>query len=226
MGYESFFYVYDGVKTLPAAVRNYGREDFSELISIQSECFPPPFPEELWWNREQLENHVSLFPEGALCIEVDGELAGSLTGLLVQFDPASPAHTWEEVTDGGYIRKHDPAGNTLYIVDISIRPKYRKLGLGKLLMQAMYQTVISLGLDRLLGGGRMPGYHKHAARMTPEEYVRKVTEGELKDPVLSFLLGCGRVPLTIAAGYLEDEESLNYACLMEWKNPFRQAEGK
>ncbi|MGD6844093.1 GNAT family N-acetyltransferase [Bacillus infantis] len=222
MGYDSRFYVRDGEKVLQAAVRNYLRKDFPELISIQAECFPPPFPEELWWNREQLENHVSLFPEGALCIEIDGELAGSMTGLLVQFDPSSPSHTWEEVTDGGYIRNHDPNGNTLYIVDISIRPKYRKLGLGKLLMQAMYHTVIGLGLERLLGGGRMPGYHKHAALMRPEEYVRKVTAGELKDPVLSFLLGCGRVPLAVAAGYLEDEESLDYACLMEWRNPFKQ----
>jgi hypothetical protein len=68
----------------------------------------------------------------------------------------------------------------------------------------------------------MPGYHKHAALMSPEEYVRKVTAGELKDPVLSFLLGCGRVPLALVAGYLEDGESLNYACLMEWRNPFMQ----
>ena len=98
--------------------------DFDELIQIQSECFPPPFPSELWWNKEQLTNHVTFFPEGALCIEVDGVLAGSLTGLCVNFDPNHMEHTWEEITDNGYITNHNPNGDTLYIVDISVRPKY------------------------------------------------------------------------------------------------------
>jgi len=219
--YRSDFYVYDRDQPLPITIRNYQKEDFDELIHIQTECFPPPFPSELWWNKEQLTNHVTLFPEGALCVEVDGQMAGSLTGLRVDFNPNDPNHSWEEVTDQGYIRCHLPNGNTLYIVDISVRPAYRKLGLGKLMMQAMYHVVIEQGCERLLGGGRMPGYHKVADQMTPEEYLEAVMKGELKDPVITFLLRCGRVPLGIAKNYLDDEESLNHAVLMEWRNPFK-----
>jgi len=51
--------------------------------------------------------------------------------------------------------------------------------------------------------------------------VEKVTRGELRDPVLTFLLRCGRMPVGVARNYLEDEESLNPAALMEWRNPFR-----
>ena len=220
MAYRSEFYAFDLEKPVPIVIRNYTRSDFDELIQIQAECFPPPFPSELWWNKEQLDNHVTLFPEGALCIEVNGQLAGSLTGVCVHFDPKHPSHKWEEVTDSGYIRNHDPKGNTLYIVDISIRPKFRKLGLGKMLMQSMYQVVIQLGLDRLLGGGRMPGYHKVAESMTPNEYLNAVMKGDLSDPVISFLLRSGRTPISIIDNYLEDEESLHHAVLMEWKNPF------
>lgn len=219
--YRSEFYVYDQDRPLPVCIRNYTMEDFDQLIEIQSECFPPPFPSELWWNEEQLTNHVTLFPEGALCVEINGELAGSLTGVCVELDPSNHSHTWEEVTDHGYIRNHNPNGNTLYIVDISVRPKYRKLGLGKLMMHAMYHVVIEKGYDRLLGGGRMPGYHKVAEKMTPEGYLDAVIKGELKDPVISFLLRCGRVPIGVARNYLEDEESFNNAALMEWKNPFK-----
>ncbi|MBG9451602.1 acetyltransferase [Cytobacillus firmus] len=221
MAYRSEFFVFDGDKPVPAVIRNYTKEDFDQLIDIQAECFPPPFPSDLWWNREQLANHVELFPEGALCIEADGVLAGSLTGLIVDFDPSHPQHTWEEITDSGYIRNHKPQGNTLYIVDISVRPGFRKLGLGKLLMQSMYQTVINLGLDRLLGGGRMPGYHKCAHELSAEDYLQQLIEGKKKDPVITFLLRCGRTPLCVAENYLEDEESLNYGALMEWKNPFK-----
>lgn len=218
--YRSEFFVYRHNRPVPIIIRNYQKEDFQALIDIQTECFPPPFPSDLWWNEEQLGNHVDLFPQGALCVEVDGELAGSLTGLRVHFDPALPAHTWEEITDSGYIRNHRADGNTLYIVDISVRPKHRKLGLGKLLMQAMYHVVVQLGCERLLGGGRMPGYHLYSDHMTPDEYLQSVIEGDRNDAVISFLLRCGRTPVAIAENYLDDEESLNNAVLMEWKNPF------
>lgn len=218
--YQKELYVFDGNKPVRAVIRPYGREDFPGLLLIQKESFPPPFPEELWWNEKQLSHHIDLFPEGALCIEIGGELAGSITGLLVKFDPAHPDHTWEEATDNGYIRNHDPQGDTLYIVDIGVRPKYRKWGLGKLLMQSMYELVVHKNLTRLLGGGRMSGYHRHAETMTPETYLQAVVQGELADPVITFLLRCGRTPVQVVEGYLEDEESRNYAALMEWKNPF------
>ncbi|WHZ04264.1 GNAT family N-acetyltransferase [Neobacillus sp. YX16] len=223
--YHSEFFVFDQEKPIPVVSRNYTQDDFDALIQIQSECFPPPFPSELWWNKEQLSNHVMLFPEGAICIEVDGTLAGSLTGLCVNFDPNHMEHTWEEMTDHGYITNHNPNGNTLYIVDISVRPKFRKLGLGKLMMQAMYHVVIQKKLERLLGCGRMPGYHKLADTMTPERYLNKVLKGDLKDPVITFLLRCGRVPIGIVENYLDDEESCHYAALMEWKNPFLKEKG-
>ncbi|WP_409342967.1 GNAT family N-acetyltransferase [Paenibacillus sp. MBLB4367] len=219
--YRKSFYAFgaDG-KPSPAVVRRYRENDFDELIGIQSECFPPPFPSELWWNKEQLGNHVRLFPEGALCVEVDGTLAGSITGLLVDFNPSDPNHAWADVTDNGYIRTHRPDGDTLYIVDISVRPSFRKWGLGKHLMQSMYELVIERRLARLLGGGRMSGYHRVAEQMTAEQYLQKVAAGELKDPVITFLLRCGRTPLGVVEGYLDDEESRNYAALMEWRNPF------
>ncbi|WP_339254774.1 GNAT family N-acetyltransferase [Sporosarcina sp. FSL W8-0480] len=206
---------------IPVVVRNYTRTDFDAMIKLQAECFPPPFPEELWWNEEQLENHVRLFPEGAICVEYQGKIIGSMTGLRVNFNPDEPKHRWEDVTDNGYIRTHEPAGDTLYIVDICISPKFRKAGLGKLMMQAIYQLGVKLDVKRVLGGGRMPGYGKFSKEMSAEQYVEKVVQGTLKDPVITFLLRCGRMPVTLIENYLDDEESHNYALLMEWKNPFR-----
>lgn len=218
--YRKEFFVFEQNRPIPAVIRNYNEADFNGLIKVQQESFPPPFPPELWWNVEQLQNHITLFPEGALCIEVDGRIAGSMTGLLVDFDPSHPEHTWEEITDNGYIRNHNPKGNTLYVVDIGVSPLYRKLGLGKWLMQSMYEVVVEKKLDRLLGGGRVPGYHKKVNEMTPDEYLEAVVKGELRDPVITFLLRCGRTPVRMINNYLEDEESCNFAALMEWKNPF------
>jgi ribosomal protein S18 acetylase RimI-like enzyme len=219
--YRKELYLYRQENPVKAVVRNYEKEDINELINIQKESFPPPFPSELWWNEDQLLNHITLFQSGALCVEIDNVIAGSMTSLVVNFDPEHPQHNWTDITDNGYIRNHERNGNTLYVVDICVRPAYRKLDLGKLLMQSMYEVVVHLKLDRLLGGGRMPGYHKYAENMTPQQYIASVIEGEIKDSVISFLLRAGRTPVAIAANYLEDEESLNYALLMEWKNPFK-----
>ncbi|WP_227937723.1 GNAT family N-acetyltransferase [Alkalihalobacillus deserti] len=221
MTYKKQLFLYNQDQNVEVVIRNYHEKDFDQLIEIQKASFPPPFSSDLWWSKEQLINHVSFFPEGALCVEVEGKVVGSMTGLLVNFDPNQAAHTWKEVTDNGYIRNHDPIGNTLYVVDICVHPTYRKLDLGKWLMQSMYEVVVHKGLDRLLGGGRLPGYHKVANRMSAKEYLEAVVKGKLKDPVTTFLLRCGRTPLGLAVDYLEDKESLNYAALMEWKNPFK-----
>ncbi|UKS25712.1 GNAT family N-acetyltransferase [Paenibacillus sp. HWE-109] len=220
--YMKKMFVFDGDKPIEAVIRTYGQEDFAALIRVQQESFPPPFPSELWWDEEQLTEHITRFPEGALCVEVAGEIAGSLTGLRVNYEEADAIdHSWSTITDEGYIRTHRPDGDTLYIVDICIRPAYRKLGLGKWMMQSMYEVVVHLGLSRLLGGGRMPGYQRYADKWSADEYVHEVMEGNVKDPVLTFLLRCGRTPVQVVPNYLEDVESLNYALLMEWRNPFR-----
>lgn len=221
MAYRSEVMVSHNGSFIPVVVRNYTHEDFDAMIALQADCFPPPFPEELWWSREQLENHVSLFPEGAICVEYDGRIIGSLTGLLVKFDPGAPDHTWEDMTDGGFIRNHDPDGDTLYIVDICISPEFRKAGLGKWMLQAVYQLAVKLDIERVLGGGRMPGYGKVAVEKSPQQYVEAVVRGELRDPVITFLLRCGRMPVQLIENYLEDEESHNHALLMEWRNPFK-----
>ena len=169
-------YVFKGEEISKAVIRNYGEADFEALINIQRECFPPPFPDELLWNREQLLSHLAHYPEGALCIEIEGELAGSLTGMLVG-DDDSNSHNWEQVTDSGYIRTHEPEGKNFYIVDIGIRPLYRKMELGKLLLQAAYERVIEDRLERVIGGGRMPGYKRVSSRMTAEKYAEKVLAG-------------------------------------------------
>ncbi|SDX77743.1 GNAT family N-acetyltransferase [Paenibacillus sp. CF384] len=212
--------VYHLGKPIEIVIRNYKFSDIEGMIAIQRESFPPPFPSELWWNETQLREHITRFPEGALCAEMDGRLIGSMTALLVSEKLLEGVHTWEAVTDSGYIRNHDPDGSTLYVVDLCVIPEMRKAGIGKWLMQSMYEVVIHLRLKRLLGGGRMPGYHRYSESVSAEEYLTGITSGLYNDPVISFLLRCGRLPVGVAQHYLEDEESCGYAALMEWKNPF------
>jgi hypothetical protein len=55
--------------------------------------------------------------------------------------------------------------------------------------------------------------------MTPEEYVQKVIEGEIDEPVLGFQLKNGFKFIKILKNYLKDSRSADYATLIEWINP-------
>lgn len=214
-------YLFIDGKPQKAIVRNYNPSDFEALIEVQRQSFPPPYPQELLWNSEQLREHVTRFPEGAICAEVDGVIIGSMTGVIVDMNDYAHSHNWETISDSGYIRNHNQSGDTLYVIDLCVTPSYRKSGIGKWMMQTMYETVVQLGLNRLLGGGRMPSYGALAHEMSPEHYLEKVLQGEFNDPVISFLLKCGRMPIGVARDYLDDEQSYNCAAIMEWRNPFK-----
>lgn len=199
-------------------IRNYTLDDFDQLLDVQREAFPPPFPEELWWKQDQIESHVLTYPEGAMAAVVDGKIVGSSTSLLVTF--TGKPHTWEEVSDNGYIRaSHEPDGDSLYGIDLCVRPSYRSQGIAGALYDARKALVVKSGLKRFLAGCRIPGYHLYADRMKADEYVERVVRGELKDLVLSFMLRQGLAPVQVLDNYLEDEESLHKAVLVEWKNP-------
>jgi GNAT superfamily N-acetyltransferase len=197
-------------------VRPYTLADWPGLFHIQRECFPPPYPEEQLWSRGQIESHIRHFPQGALCAEVDGELVGSCTGLIIAFEPSHP-HVWAEVTGNGFIHTHNPQGDSLYGVDMAVRPAFRGRGVARAMYQARFDLVRRLGLKRFLAGGRMPGYHQHAAAFTPVQYAEAVVAGRLVDPVITPQLKAGLKPLHVVHGYLPDEESADCALLLEWR---------
>ncbi|PYI53472.1 GNAT family N-acetyltransferase [Paenibacillus flagellatus] len=199
-------------------VRSYTLDDYEALLDVQRESFPPPFPEELWWKREQIAAHVATYPEGAMVAVCDGEIVGSATSLLVTH--TGKPHTWEDVSDRGYIRgSHDPNGDSLYGIDLCVKPAYRSRGVAAALYDARKQLVVRSGLKRFLAGCRIPGYHRYADRMSADEYVRRVVAGDIRDLVLSFMLRQGLTPLQLLEHYVEDEESLHYAVLVEWAHP-------
>lgn len=210
----------EGEPAQQVVIRNYTEQDFQAIRKIERECYPPPFPAADLWDNEQLKKHVETFPEGALCAEYQGEIVGSVTTLVID-DRQGTAHDWDYMTNEGEIEgRHTPAGNTLYVADMIVSPGYRNLGVGRLFMQAMYFLVIELELKRLLGAVRMPGYHRVAEILTPEAYLEEVLSGIRRDPVITFMLKCGRRPIRVIKDYLDDPPSKNCAVLMEWRNPF------
>lgn len=199
-------------------VRSYTTSDYSQLLDIQRECFPAPYPEAQLWNIEQIKSQVAYFPQGAMCVEVDGELIASCTSLIIQWNPGDPPHSWVEVADAGFIRTHNPNGNTLYGIDMAVKPRWRKQSVAKLLYQARFNLVSKLNLQRFMAAGRMPGYYLWQNKMTPEAYAQQVIADKIVDPVLTPQLRAGLHPLEVVHDYIPDEESADCALLFEWRN--------
>jgi predicted amidohydrolase/GNAT superfamily N-acetyltransferase len=203
-----------------ATLRLAQPSDIAALIKLNKECFPDLAEQNVVWNRAQLANHLRLFPEGQMLVEIEGRPVAAISSLVVQLgtDPYRP-HTYAGITDGGFFHNHDPQGDTLYGADVYVHPEYRGCGLGHELYQARRELCVRLGLRRILAGGRIQGYARHADKMTPEQYVEAVESGKLRDLVLSFQLREGFVVRGVLRNYIRDPQSRNSATLIEWNNP-------
>ena len=166
-------------------LRNIHKEDIPGIIALQRESFSDMAMYGMIWPSTFLENHLRVFPEGQLCVELEKrKIIASASSLIIFLKPSYREHTWHEITGYGMFNNHDPKGDTLYGADISTHPKFQGQGIGTMLYMARKKLVIKLNLKRIVVGGRLYNYYKQAHKMTPQEYAQKVISGELRDPVL------------------------------------------
>lgn len=204
----------------PLIVRHAEAADVDRLSALHGLCLAAAEEQDAAWNRAQLHNRLRLFPDGQIVAALGGEVVGAVASLIVNLgaDPYR-AHTHSGITDGGFFHNHDPSGDTLYGADIAVHPDARGIGVGAALYRAWRELCRRLNLRRILAGARPWSYADHAGEMTPEEYVRRVEIGELRDRVLSFQLREGFVARGVLRDYVRDPRSSNCAVLIEWLNP-------
>ncbi len=196
-------------------VRPLTMDDFDALVEMAKKCFPGMQP----WGRDQIESQLSIFPEGQICVEIDGRLAASSTSLILEYDPSLEWHNWKAVADAGYIRNHKPKGDTLYGIEIMVDPEFRGMKLSRRLYDARKELCRQKNLARIIIAGRIPGYHKHADKLTAREYIDSVLDKAVYDQVLTAQLSNGFAVQGLIANYLpSDTASCGYATYLEWTN--------
>lgn len=196
-------------------VRPIRIEDFDQLVELQLVCFEGMAP----WTRAQIESQLERFGDGQVCIEYEGKLVASCSTLIVDSSEDLDWHNWSAVADQGYIRNHDPEGDVLYGIEIMVHPEYRGMRLARRLYNARKDLARKFNCRSIYIGGRIPGYDAHAEEMTAREYVQKVIEKKLFDPVLTTQLANGFVLKRLIPNYLpSDTESRGYATFLEWTN--------
>ena len=197
------------------SVRQLTIDDFDALVAMQAKCFPGMGT----WKRDQIESQLKVFPEGQIGVEYDGKLVASSTSLIVDVSQYSDWHNWRAIADNGYIRNHDPEGDTLYGIEIMVDPEYRGLKLSRRLYDGRKELCRERNLARIIIAGRIPGYGQHADEMSAREYVEQVMTKGLVDPVLTAQVANGFMLKGLIPNYLPgDTASRGYACFLEWTN--------
>ena len=186
------------------------------VVTLQSLCFPPPFDPELLWKREHLERHVQLFQAGQFVALLEDQVVASCSNTLISEANWLAHRSWEETVGGYFLENFDPNGTTLYGLDISVHPDFRRRGVARALYQARFRLV----QERFVRYGtacRLPDFvHNHFP--APEPYARAVARGEVSDRTLTPLLKMGLTMTDVLTNYMDDPESGNAAALLEWRS--------
>lgn len=192
-----------------------GPEDIEEVETLSKMVYEPGIA----YERGHLESQLNIFPEGQLLIRYKGKVVAGCSSLIVNVENYGESHSFDEITDGGYIRSHNPNGLTLYGFDVTVHPEYQKMGLGSRLYEARKDVCRKFNLNNIMFGGRIPYFNKYAEKWPVNKYVDQVMKEKIYDPVLTFQLRNGFAVKAIMENYIpDDKESLGYATLMEWKN--------
>jgi len=201
-------------------VRPATLKDVAAICELNATAYPAELEQEVVFRPRHIEAQIRVFPEGQAVVEHQGRVVASCSSLIVGFgrDPYRD-HTWAGITDSGMFYNHDPFGDTLYGADVNVHPDFRRQGLAQLLYEYRRALCRRLNLRRIVLGGRLFDYHRHADKMTALEYARRVEAKELEDTVLSFQLHEGFTLKKVMANYLPDPLSKNTATFLEWINP-------
>ena len=179
------------------------------------------------WNKRAINKLLELFPDGQLCVVVDGKVAACALSIIVNYNKFGDNHTYHQITGNETFNTHDPDGDVLYGIELFVHPKYRGMRLGRRLYDARKELCENLNLRSIIAGGRIPNYKDYSDELTPRQYINQVKLKEIYDPTLTFQLSNDFHVRKIIKHYLpEDKESKEYATLLEWNNIYYQEEEK
>ncbi|MFS4470449.1 nitrilase-related carbon-nitrogen hydrolase [Chryseobacterium sp. T20] len=197
--------------------RNLTLQDYNELAETMKRAYPQM--SESIWSKKSIDKLTKIFPNGQICITVDGKLAAVALSIIVNYEEFGDDHTYIDITGNYTFNTHTSTGNVLYGIEVFVDPEFRELRLGRRLYDARKELCELLNLKSIVLGGRIPNYHKYSHEFSPREYIRKVRDKEIYDPVLSFQLSNNFLPIRILKKYLpEDEASRENAVLLQWNN--------
>lgn len=185
-------------------IMNTRPEHAAALEALQYIVFPNLAEEEIL-HKEHYLKHLELFPEGQL-VALDGDrVIGGSTTMRYNYDIEHPHHhTFAETVAGGWLTAHNPNGEWLYGIDVSVHPDYRGKGIARAFYDIRQQIAAALGCKGQLTVGMLNGYYAYKDVLSIDEYYAKVKAHEIFDPTVSVQEKVGFRILMLMKDYLND----------------------
>ena len=154
---------------------------------------------------------------------LDGDkVVGATSTIRYHFDiNKQEHHTFFEMMAGGWFTTHEPNGDWLYGMDLSVHPGYRSKGIAKALYNKRIELCKQIGLKGQMTVGMLNGYDKVRNEMSVDEYYNKVKNHDLFDPTVSVQEKLGFEIVGLMKDYLNDPTCGNAGAVivMEAKPP-------
>jgi hypothetical protein len=204
-------------------VRQAKPKDIESYLKLQEERWR----EDNMASAEQLHSRLKAYPQGMLVAERGGEIVGMAYSLRISKYNYDNPPTWNEITNNGYCNNVDPDGDVIFGVDLSTGRGVGHLAGDKLLI-GMGRLAISEGVKTAMLGGRLPGYHEYASKMTANEYLHaKNDHGQALDRQVRYYTSIpGLKAKKVLPNYFHDPDSRNYGVLLVWRNPLYGVPGR
>ena len=213
------------VATKRIELRNLELEDYLSLKKAIKEAYSGITAAH--WKKKSIDKLLDIFPEGQLCVLVDGKVAACALSIIVDYAKFGDNHTYPQITGNDTFSTHDPEGDVLYGIELFVHPKFRGMRLGRRLYDARKEICENLNLRSIIVGGRIPNYKDYSDELTPRQYINSVKLKEIYDPTLTFQLSNDFHVRKIIRNYLPEERApKEYATLLEWNNIYYQEEEK
>ncbi len=203
-------------------IRQASIRDLDNIMKVEEEAWPI----EAMASIDKFRERLRVFPPGFFVAVLDGEIVGTTTSQIINYDPKNPPSSWTEITNDGRISEtHKINGNAIYVVSLGVSPKGRPngkgIGVGTALLEKQKQLARELGKEYLVLSARVPGYHnfcKRKGNVLIEDYVNyKREDGLPEDMELRFYERAGLKQKKICPNTMDDAESRNYGVMMEWE---------
>jgi len=130
-------------------------EDLKETMVEAYKTMPSSF-----WKEIQIKTLIEKFSQGQVVLIIKNQIAGCALSIIINKDDFEDRHTYKDITSDFTFDTHTNEGDTLYGIDVFIKPQFRGLRLGKRLYDFRKNLCEQLNLSSIVFGGRIPNYHK------------------------------------------------------------------
>jgi hypothetical protein len=99
-------------------VRNLTKPDMQELQAASADV--QQIGKLNAWDEQTIDALLTRFPDGQICVCVDGKVVGCTFSLIIDYAKFGDPHTYDEITSKMTLTNHDSDGDVLYGIEVFI----------------------------------------------------------------------------------------------------------